>query len=219
MIQWRPTQWLKTVPSTQQWIQAQTPLLLDTIVAAEYQSSGLGTRGKSWKSKPGDLTFSFGFLAEKMNVSELLLSVSLAICDALNDPDVVIKPPNDLYLNDQKLGGILIEKKRSNNQTVTWVGIGVNFTEKTDVHLQTSFLSAGISLNAYLDRFKSAFNQRLQQSHEKRFKDYHEKIPWEKLTWYHNDEVISPVILTPELTVSWGSHSIPMGHVVIVYKR
>lgn len=219
MIEWHPTQWLDTVPSTQRWIQEIRPLLLDTIVAAHHQSSGLGTHGRSWESHPGDLTFSFGFLARDEGLNHLLFSVSLAIWDALMDESIVIKPPNDLYLNDAKLGGILIENKTVERTPVTWVGLGVNLIEKSGGQTPASHIRSPQPPHDYIERFKEAFNQRMGQTKDQLFNDYHAKIPWDHLIWQYQGHPISPESLLPDMTVQWGEKNISLSHMTITYKQ
>lgn len=110
----------------------------DTIVAYE-QTSGRGQRGNSWESEPGkNLTFSLFLRPDKIEASKsflLSMAVSVGIVNALKrflpDENIEIKWPNDIYLNDRKLAGILIENTFVGSfisQSI--VGIGLNVNQK-----------------------------------------------------------------------------------------
>lgn len=218
MIQWQKTRWLDSIASTQEWIQSVTPALLDTPVCAHHQTAGLGTRGRSWVSKPGDLTFSFGFLTGNKKAHHLLFIVSLAICDALEHDEITIKPPNDLYFHNQKMGGLLIENKTLSGQAISWVGIGVNLQPKDNFTFRASHLSTSHLPAYYVQRFTQTFNQRFNQSPDQLFFDYKAKIPWTHLEWFHRGAPIFPISLNKDLTIQSGSHLIPLSHMKVIYK-
>ncbi|MET0208454.1 MAG: biotin--[acetyl-CoA-carboxylase] ligase, partial [Burkholderiaceae bacterium] len=82
------------------------------LLIAEHQTHGRGRQGRSWHSTPGaSLTFSLALPLEVADWSGMSLVVGAAIAEAL-DPQggrLRLKWPNDLWLDDRKLGGILIE--------------------------------------------------------------------------------------------------------------
>ena len=108
-----------------------------TVIVAEEQTKGRGRQGKSWESNPGEnLTFSLLLRFEKNPLEELFdfsVATALAICDALRDflpeEEFFIKWPNDVYVRDKKIAGILIEnvwQGKSLHKTVIGVGLNVN---------------------------------------------------------------------------------------------
>ena len=79
------------------------------LLVAEQQSAGRGRLGRQWQSQAGDsLTFSLGLPLAPADWAGLSLAVGVCLADALH-PDIRLKWPNDLWLDDRKLGGILIE--------------------------------------------------------------------------------------------------------------
>ncbi len=106
-----------------------------TIVCAENQTAGRGQRGNTWLSaKNENLLLSFvvypKFLAADR---QFLLSemTALAVADLLKQylKNVTIKWPNDLYVNDLKIAGILIEHSISGaaiDKTIVGIGLNVN---------------------------------------------------------------------------------------------
>eukprot|EP01036_Dinobryon_divergens_P057087 gene57087-76233_t len=80
-----------------------------TLLVAERQTAGRGRMGRVWQSQPGDsLTFSISLPLAPRDWSGLSLAVGLSLAESLH-PDVGLKWPNDLWLQDRKLGGILVE--------------------------------------------------------------------------------------------------------------
>ena len=130
---------LEETPSTNTWLREHAAELgHGTIVTTGCQSAGRGQRGNSWESEPGkNLTLSIlvrpaGIPAvRQMAISR---AVSLAIVDWLDGylPDGMtasIKWPNDIYVGDRKICGILIEHALTGtgiDRTIIGVGINVN---------------------------------------------------------------------------------------------
>lgn len=107
------------------------------IVFAKQQTAGRGQRNNYWESEPGkNLLFSiicyptFVSPDKQFNISKV---ISLGIFDYLTTfcNGVSIKWPNDIYIGDNKVGGVLIENTIRGNRiasTVAGVGINVNQT-------------------------------------------------------------------------------------------
>lgn len=103
-----------------------------TVIIAQEQTAGKGRLGRSWISPPGGAWFSVllrpSISVEQASCLSILMAVSLAraIQEHWGVP-VGVKWPNDLYVRDKKLGGILIELS-SYAQKIEWLiaGIGIN---------------------------------------------------------------------------------------------
>ena len=86
-----------------------------TVVYTNYQSAGRGQPGNSWESEDGkNLLISlliFPSMIKPVNQFIISMAISLGICDFLNRhiPVCSIKWPNDIYVNNDKIAGILIE--------------------------------------------------------------------------------------------------------------
>jgi len=117
--------------------------LIDPVARiAHKQTAGKGRAGRTWLANPEDsLCFSlaFPFIRKPAELSGLSLLVGLAVisgiaqaCDlseaALHQAGLRLKWPNDLLLNNTKLGGILIEGGQAIASDPTWmiIGIGIN---------------------------------------------------------------------------------------------
>jgi len=121
-----------------------------TVWAAEFQTAGRGQRGNTWESAVGEnLTFSIlfkpsNFLATRQ--FELSQVVALGVVDYLSTHGIEakIKWPNDIYIGDKKICGILIENIVSGaTLSVCIAGIGLNLNQtifRSDAPNPTSLL-------------------------------------------------------------------------------
>ncbi|MDH3329021.1 MAG: biotin--[acetyl-CoA-carboxylase] ligase [Desulfobulbaceae bacterium] len=124
-----------------------------TVIAAVQQSGGRGRLGRSFSSPPGGLYFSLILRPEQHpdRLSLLTLAVGLICCsivEKVSGLDVKLKWPNDLYLANKKLGGILSETAPYSNSDgkvpFLVVGIGLNINTKPELFpqsLQNSVIS------------------------------------------------------------------------------
>lgn len=109
------------------------------VVAARTQTAGRGQRGNSWESEPNaNLTFSMLLRPHAIAAAaqfELSMIVALAICDALTAASGLqfsVKWPNDIYIGDKKICGILIENSLKGSRIGrSIVGIGINVNQQT----------------------------------------------------------------------------------------
>ena len=122
------------------WIANNEPID-GTVIIADHQTAGRGQFGNIWKTRAGqNLTFSIIYLPKFLLAKDafyLNMSISLGISNGLKQYfpalDVKIKWPNDIYIGDKKVAGILIENSISGNYLKSSiVGIGLNV-------LQTEF--------------------------------------------------------------------------------
>ncbi|MCT4647854.1 MAG: biotin--[acetyl-CoA-carboxylase] ligase [Carboxylicivirga sp.] len=109
----------------------------NTLVLTAHQTAGRGQIGNSWESEANkNLTFSIllrpNFLAPHLQfyISKI---VSLALVDTIKqmaNVQATIKWPNDIYIKDEKVAGILIENSILGNQLdYCIVGIGLNVNQ------------------------------------------------------------------------------------------
>lgn len=104
-----------------------------TVCTAEQQTAGRGRRGRQWVSPFGRniyLSVLWEFAAGPSALEGLSLAVGVAVARALSNcgvDNVRLKWPNDVFIGDAKLGGILLEMK-SNAEGVCQVvvGVGIN---------------------------------------------------------------------------------------------
>ena len=108
-----------------------------TLLVAERQTAGRGRMGRVWQSQPGDsLTFSLSLPLTPKDWSGLSLAVGLSLAESLH-PDVGLKWPNDLWFQDRKLGGILVEAASMGGRSQVVVGVGLNIRARPSEGLST----------------------------------------------------------------------------------
>lgn len=114
------------------------PLPEGTVIMADNQYAGRGQQQNIWHAEPGkNLTFSLylkpGFLPVVQQFF-LNMAISIGVNDGLAKllgPGVRVKWPNDIYYQDQKIGGILIENMIAGNRIKSSIiGIGVNVNQQ-----------------------------------------------------------------------------------------
>ena len=126
-----------------------------TVVITENQMAGKGQRGNSWESEPHkNLTFSVilnpHFLAIK-DQFYLNMITSLGILEALQTElnEVTIKWPNDIYVQDKKICGILIENLLKGGLIEhSIVGIGLNVNQISFIDAKATSM-AELTLQSY----------------------------------------------------------------------
>lgn len=96
------------------------------LLVAAHQTAGRGRLGREWASAPGQgLTFSLSLPLAPREWSGLSLVVGLSLAQSLH-PQIGLKWPNDLWWNDRKLGGILIETAALGEARHVVIGVGLN---------------------------------------------------------------------------------------------
>ena len=107
------------------------------VYAALFQSAGRGQRGNKWESGSGmNMTFSIVFKPDHILASEQFIIsriASLGVVEYLarRRVDAKIKWPNDIYVNERKICGMLIENSiLSDKVSASIAGIGVNINQR-----------------------------------------------------------------------------------------
>ena len=109
-----------------------------TVWCSEYQTAGRGQRGNRWESRQGEnLMFSIlfrprGLRAAGQFVISQICSVGIVRYLAELGLDARIKWPNDIYIGDRKICGMLIENTlKDDTLAVSIAGIGLNVNQRT----------------------------------------------------------------------------------------
>jgi len=107
-------------------------------IASTVQTSGKGRHGRVWESAAGNMYCSVLFRPDcgLARASQLGFLAALASSQAIasytgDDQKLKLKWPNDVLLNNKKVGGILLEANNNKNTNVDWVvvGCGVNLKQ------------------------------------------------------------------------------------------
>lgn len=104
-----------------------------TVVTAASQEAGRGRQGRGWFAPPGSALL-YSAILRPLDLSHLLLPIAVPVavceaCEALAPVECAIKWPNDVWLGERKLAGILIEARPPD-----WavIGVGVNLSIGAD---------------------------------------------------------------------------------------
>ena len=118
------------------------PTLLQNgfVVLATHQTAGRGTKSREWHSESqGGLYYTFVCNPSSLKAEcaqEYQLSIASCIkslIDSMFNVSCTIKYPNDIFLNNKKLAGILLEtSSKSNDPFFDYfsIGIGINLNQK-----------------------------------------------------------------------------------------
>ena len=119
-----------------------------TVVITDYQTAGRGQRGNQWLAQAGEnFTLSLilrpNFLTPAQQF-RLNIAISLGIYEfyaAFLPQKLKIKWPNDIYFDDQKLGGVLIENTiQRGRMESSIVGMGLNINQIAFEHSRATSL-------------------------------------------------------------------------------
>jgi BirA family biotin operon repressor/biotin-[acetyl-CoA-carboxylase] ligase len=138
-------EWFSEIDSTNNYMKRSVGQVsiqaLPQLAVADRQTAGRGRGQNSWWSGDGCLMFSLAWRPRPscqeqpsdipMRMSQLPLVVGISIADALTDlidgqAAIKVKWPNDVYVGDRKLGGILIENVVGLSEPFWIIGVGVN---------------------------------------------------------------------------------------------
>ena len=101
------------------------------FLRAGYQTAGRGQTGNGWESEKGKNLLCSILLPPRKELFELNVAVAVAVQRTVGEA-FTIKWPNDIYWQDQKVAGILIENAIMGNEikySIAGIGINVNQTE------------------------------------------------------------------------------------------
>lgn len=196
-----------------------------TVLAARCQSAGRGQRGNSWESAPGlNLTFSVLFAGRDIDVSQHFYvseAVALAVADCIAeelvsaDELVSVKWPNDIYVGDRKICGILIENVLNGRRVLRSIaGVGVNVNQRIWLSDAPNPMSlweidnVERDLDALLDKIVSRIMRYVDEKDDIPPR-YMEKL-WRKEGFHAYDDK-----LTGERIEARISDVLPSGHLVL----
>lgn len=166
-----------------------------TVVTADEQSAGRGRHGRRWSAPPRAALLASAIIRPLGEEHRLLpLAVPLAVCEAAETLAPVqcrIKWPNDVWLEERKLGGVLIEARPPE-----WavVGVGLNLSVSRDalppdLRWPATSLGHGVAPEAALGALRETLGDWLAAPPEAVFRAFAERdalqgrmVSWEPAT-------------------------------------
>ena len=108
------------------------------VVITDNQTNGRGQRNNKWHSNPGQNILCSFLLYEKLNIQfigiyPILIGVGISRgVEKLLSIKMQLKWPNDIYYENKKIGGVLIESKIKKNSLILNIGMGINVNQNID---------------------------------------------------------------------------------------
>lgn len=169
-----PTLVVDQVSSTNSWLAEQwrtgaaQPF---ASVRARFQTAGRGRFGRQWQAEPDTALLYSAIVTTHTAPTRIPLGAAIAVCNALEEPGLSVKWPNDVLLDGQKLAGILTEHLEESAGIHTLVlGIGVNLTsspaQAAQLERDPDLLAAAITaqlhdLDALFEVYRQSFRPTL----------------------------------------------------------
>jgi BirA family biotin operon repressor/biotin-[acetyl-CoA-carboxylase] ligase len=133
------------------------------VVFAEDQSAGRGRAGARWHSGHAEsILCSIILSAATPNAELLSLTCAVAAAEAIGEvgnSHAKIRWPNDIILNDKKVGGILLESKANQAGKTYIIGVGINCHQSRHSfppELQSTATSIDLESHSVIDRISLA---------------------------------------------------------------
>ncbi len=136
-----------------------------TAVTATEQTAGRGRRGRRWSAPPGAALLC-SLILRPLDASHALLplAVPLAVCAAaekLAGVECQVKWPNDVWLHERKLAGVLVEARPPD-----WavIGVGLNLAVAddefpADLRWPATSLGGGVGASEALEALRTALGE------------------------------------------------------------
>lgn len=127
-----------------------------SVIVADRQTAGRGSRGRCWLASPeASLTFSvlWRFDSGFGRLAGLSLAVGVAVVHALETlgaKGVLLKWPNDILYDNAKLGGILVELHSEADSALAVVGIGLNLSLPDGIGDDANFALPAAALDSII---------------------------------------------------------------------
>jgi len=189
---------LNTVDSTNNYaanLIKTTKVANGTTILTKRQTNGRGQRGNSWQSEEdNNLLLSIIIYPQipLTHIHYLTIFVSVALYKTISNytKNVSIKWPNDIYVGNKKIAGILIENQlRSNSVYASIIGIGVNINQTNFSENHNACSLKSISENEYsIDEIFKKLYSNLDFYYDMLFqKNYTSLLSryYEALLWYN----------------------------------
>lgn len=143
------------------------------------QVKGRGQYGNSWTSTANqNLAYSLAIPEKMINLSDVLFNYHTALIvrefiDNLTHEKTQIKWPNDIVLNQKKICGILIEKKKINHMIYYIIGIGINVLQSDYTQLPKagsifSLTGQSFSLEGFTQDFHAFISREIKEARQEK---------------------------------------------------
>ena len=132
------------------------------VVLTDQQTAGRGRRGNKWISPPGNIYCSI-VISNSFSLNEYFIFSMLTLVSVKKTLEefgfykTKFKWPNDIFFNNKKFGGIILEPLKINMKNFAIIGLGINFISSPIVNsYHTTYLKEFININNkffFLEKF------------------------------------------------------------------
>ena len=183
-----------------------------TVIISDNQLKGRGRQSNKWISTPGkSLTFSIimypNYIPNQINLYSLFTGLAIIDCLIENNIQAQLKWPNDILINDKKVGGILCESKISGGVIKSLViGIGLNVNENItelpeSLHKNTTSLMIENGIQYQLEILLANILNHLEHRIQNQDETYLQILDWEKccahlgqkVTFHTGNEIVTGI--------------------------
>lgn len=156
--------------------------MTEAVYLTDHQSQGRGRGSNSWQNMAGgEILLSTWCFKVNHTVQHIFTPLlGLAVYNALKKlkPSLPLrlKAPNDIYLNDGKLCGLLVEATTKGSETFLFVGLGINVFASPNVDIMTSHLNQEVEINMnnwfeFCDQISRSFKLAVEDSQKDHLTD------------------------------------------------
>lgn len=174
------------------------------VIHTDHQLAGKGQRGNAWMSEPGrNLLFSLLLKPKTLSIKHsfyLNIISGLAVSAVLSEHYGLVaelKWPNDVYVKDQKIAGILVETTLVGHlveSAIVGVGLNVNQSHFSLPTATSLLLALGKSINRnnlleqIISKIEGYYLLLKSSALEKIQREYYDKMRWRGELHYFKDE-------------------------------
>lgn len=202
-------EYFDVLPSTSAYLKEKRKEKKNYIVTAERQTQGMGTKGRSFSSMPGGVYLSMLTFYENFPAKEafkIMANCAVSVCETLSFYGLKpkIKWPNDVYVQDKKISGILIENVFcGGNISSSIVGIGLNVYNPLPSELSALAVNMAQALNrelspSFLQEVRDKLIEKLLEHKENVMERYRSYIGYmgEEVTLILEGECVHATLLS-----------------------
>lgn len=171
-----------------------------TVISALEQTRGRGRLDRTWISPKGEalaITYAFRLPHSEHSSNTITLVLALSIAEVLQKLGVrsQIKWPNDIYINEKKVGGILAEVETEKADKQVYLGFGLNVNIPPEKIANYPFSSTSLlfethrtwAMDTLSQSIKTTFIRDLSLFIKEGFKPFQQAF--EELSFFHGKTV------------------------------
>lgn len=175
----------------------------EALYLTDHQTQGRGRGERSWQNmSQGEVLLSTWCFKVPHGVHYILtpllgLSLYNSLKKLKSSLPLKLKAPNDLFLNDGKLCGLLVEVTSLGEDTFVSIGLGMNVFAAPEIDIMTSHLSEEVSIDTqnwftFCEEFYRQAKNSIKESQNESLSDRHCELLKEALNQrvYGDDKVI-----------------------------